>query len=346
MHDCQVRFDFWFGALVSVVILTGCSVPARAQEAVPARIGPFRAGFDPLESTLMAKTALAVDQLPRRLAVQKLAESHGIRIRLNEEALADAGVKLDAPVNASFRNFTLRAALFHVLGNDDLCFDFGAGELVVSIGPQNVPEAAPRAARVRLQAVNDAARLGFQLRVLRLPGGNAAMAQINGAWIQYTPPQDLDVAEAPPAGVDDPPKMQISFEPGTIGHVAFWRDRSAITAQERLVRLLGRRIAAVDRICHLTDRQHEKLRLAGRGDVKRLLDRAAAIAARLVNPGSVGDAEEFVQWARALADDAETLRLDLETGSFDARSLFAKALKRTLTPEQSAAYFAAPFAEQ
>src|SRR5262245_19648238 len=102
--------------LVTAVCVTGWSDSIRAQDAQPAAVGPFRAGIDVLEATLRAQTALEADQLPRKLAVKKLAESHGIRIKLNEEALAEAGVKLDEPITASFRNFTLRAALFHVLG--------------------------------------------------------------------------------------------------------------------------------------------------------------------------------------------------------------------------------------
>src|ERR1051326_5558535 len=99
-------------------------------------------------------------------------------------------------------------------------------------------------------------------------------------YIKKPPPQDIDVAEAPAAGNEDLPKMQISFEPGTIGHVAFWRDRSATAAQERLIRLLERRLDMIEQICRLSEPQREKLHLAGRGDIKRLLDRAAAISAR------------------------------------------------------------------
>src|SRR5262245_26584822 len=135
MHDRKTPFGFWSVALSTVVIATGWSVAARAQEA-----GHFRARIDALEATLRAPTAMEVDQLPRKLAVLKLAESHGIRIKLNEEALAEAGVQLDAPVTASFKNFTLRAALYHVLGNDELHFEFGANELIVGI-------AAPGAAQ-------------------------------------------------------------------------------------------------------------------------------------------------------------------------------------------------------
>jgi hypothetical protein len=140
--------------------------------------------------------------------------------------------------------------------------------------------------------------------------------------------------------------MQVSFDPATVRHLAFWRDRSESAAEERLGRLLDQRMEVVDRICHLSGAQREKLRLAGRGDIKRLLDRAAGISARLEYPGPIRDAEEFVRWVSVIYDDAEGLRRDLEGGSFAANSLFAKALKRTLTPEQSAAYSAGPVAEQ
>jgi hypothetical protein len=346
MCNRQTPFGFCATFLVTVVAVTGWSDSIRAQDAAPAPVGRFRAGFDGLESTLMAKTELAVDQLPRQLAVKKLSELHGISIRLDEEALDVAGVKLDAPVTASFKSFTLRAALFHVLGNDDLCFDLGARELVVGVGPQIAPQAAPPAPVIRVWN-NDAAKLGFEIRVMPTDLGNAAWAQINGAWIQCAPVPDTDVADAIPAkGAARNPKMQISFDPGTVRHVAFWRDRTANVAEERLARHLDRQIDAVDRVCRLSAAQREKLRLAGRGDVKRLLDRAAALSARLENHGPLRDAEEFVSWARALYDDAEALRLDLEGGTFAAKSLFAKALKRTLTPEQSATYSAGPFAEQ
>src|SRR5262245_24535945 len=160
MHDRKTPFGFWSRALVAVVIATGWSVVARAQEA-----GPFRAGVDPLEATLRAQTALEADQLPRKLVVRKLAESHGIRIKLNEEALAEAGVQLDAPITASFRNFTLRAALFHVLGNNDLHFEFGVKELVVGIAPPEVPLAAPPDQLIRLWPQHDAGRLGFEILI-------------------------------------------------------------------------------------------------------------------------------------------------------------------------------------
>jgi hypothetical protein len=347
MQACQAKFDFWFRALVSVVILIGCSVPARAQEAVPAQIAPFRAGFDALESTLMAKTKLAIDQLPRKLAVQKLADLHGIRVRLNEEALADAGVKLDAPVTASFRNFTLRAALFHVLGNDDLHFEPGINELIVGITPPNVPQALPPVRMIPVRGIHDAAQPGIRIRVMPTVLGPAVWAQINEAWIYCVPVQDAEVGEALQANGDAAhPNMLISFEPGAAGRIAFFRDRSALVAEDRLARLLDRRTDVVDRICRLSSAQREKLRLAGRGDIKRILDRAAAISNRLENPGPVRDAEEFEIWVRALFGLSEAVRLDLDGDLFDARSLFAKALKRTLTPEQSAAYSAGPVAEQ
>jgi hypothetical protein len=102
--------------------------------------------------------------------------------------------------------------------------------------------------------------------------------------------------------------------------------------------LLDRRIDAVDRICHLSDRQREKLHLAGRGDLKHLFDRVTGVYARMVNGAGISDVQAFAKWAKALYDETEALRPALETGPFDGDSLFAKALKRTLTPEQAADY--------
>jgi hypothetical protein len=346
MDDHKVPFGILLRVVATTAIVTGWPVDARAQDAAAAQIGAFRPGVDALETTLRTKTALAVDEVPRKLAVKKLAETHGIAIKLNEEALAEAGVKLDAPVTASFRNFTLRAALFHVLGNDDLHFALGVKELIVGIGPPAALEVAQPAQLLRLWPQH-AAQLGFEITVVPTDLGPAAFARINGDWIQCIPEPDADAAEAVPAKRGAHPReMQISNDPATVRHVAYWRDRSANLAEERLARLLDQRIEVVDRICRLSAVQREKLHLAGRGDIKRLLDRAAAVATRLENHGTVRDAEEFVRWARALYDEAEALRLDLETGSFSTKSLFAKALKRTLTPEQSAAYTAGTFAEK
>jgi hypothetical protein len=94
------------------------------------------------------------------------------------------------------------------------------------------------------------------------------------------------------------------------------------------------KINAIDRTCDLSDDQIEKLRLAGRGDIKRFIDRATDVKARFENTDAVRDVDQFEKWAESLAAEADVLRLLLSNGPFDANSLFAKALTRTLTHEQ------------
>ncbi len=91
------------------------------------------------------------------------------------------------------------------------------------------------------------------------------------------------------------------------------RAKSArFAAQARMQQLdarLAHKIASVHRICGLTSEQMEKLKLAGRGDIKRFCDRRVS-----------------------------TLDLDL----FEHGSLFVKFLNLMLTNDQMAAYKAAP----
>jgi len=199
MRHRLTPFGFWATFLVTVIIETRWSASVRAQDAAPVPDGRFRAEVDPQESKLRAKTGLAIDQLPRNLAVKKLSELHGLPIKLDEKALAAAGVKLDVPVTVSFRNYTLRAALFHVLGNDDLHFTFNGKVLTVTTAPPDAPEAAAGVRLVHPPAVvvaNSRISLGFELRMRR--DGSFAMAALNGVQIECVPAADIDAAEAGP----------------------------------------------------------------------------------------------------------------------------------------------------
>src|SRR5262249_34560325 len=159
-----------------------------------------------------------------------------------EEALAEAGVQLDAPVTASFKNFTLRAALYHVLGNDELHFEFGANELIVGIA---APGAAQPGLLIPLHAplARDAGlRPPLEIRVGG--GGSFGVAMINGVQIQCEPVVNLDDVDAAPPVREDapPPKLQITFAKGTVERLLFTVDRNTTKAQARHLALLDRRI--------------------------------------------------------------------------------------------------------
>lgn len=91
-------------------------------------------------------------------------------------------------------------------------------------------------------------------------------------------------------------------------------------------------IADLDRSCSLTDDQKQKLALAGRGDIKRFLDRVA-------------DAHRLYELNRHEPGGAAVIReatipiaADYEFGIFGEGSFFAKSLTRVLTPEQAGKY--------
>jgi hypothetical protein len=81
----------------------------------------------------------------------------------------------------------------------------------------------------------------------------------------------------------------------------------AIAARKEFDTLLGKKIAAIDRVCVLTDAQKQKLQLARRGDNIRF-------------------------------NEVERLRRRFTPGLREDGSLLAKALVRTLTTEQLASY--------
>lgn len=88
---------------------------------------------------------------------------------------------------------------------------------------------------------------------------------------------------------------------------------------------LDSRLDALQVTCHLTELQRNKLELAGRGDIKRLLDRLDSLPKKWAET-NVGDFQSVTSDTRDLQEDIEK--------PFEADSLFSKTLVRTLTPEQ------------
>jgi len=100
----------------------------------------------------------------------------------------------------------------------------------------------------------------------------------------------------------------------------------------RLESVLDKRIEIVDQGCKLSESQKKKLYLAGRGDIKRLLDRIEGKRARLHQVKH--DPRQLNQLLRELA----ILRTALRSDIFGDNSLFTKILKTSLTAEQLIEY--------
>src|SRR5262245_36223430 len=181
-----------------------------------------------------------------------------------------------------------------------------------------------------------AAGNGLVFHRVQRPSCDFGVAQFNGIMIvcehqtEEQPAQNKAPLQRDPSGRG----IQVSFREGNLEQVIFGKEQDEASARGRLGMTLHWKLSAIDRACELSGDQIEKLRLAGRGDIKRLIDRASDIKARFENTDAIRDVDDFEKWANTLAAESEILRLLLSNGPFDADSLLAKAAKRTLTPEQ------------
>ena len=100
------------------------------------------------------------------------------------------------------------------------------------------------------------------------------------------------------------------------------------------VRKLGDvRLAQVDSVCHLTDAQRRKLRLAMESDVRRLTEEIDAERRKYAGVEvNFNDQPGQRKWQQ-FQQDVQRCRQRLQ-GLFDAESLFAKVLPTTLDAEQ------------
>ncbi len=119
--------------------------------------------------------------------------------------------------------------------------------------------------------------------------------------------------------------------------LVFAKDDEGATAaaRDRLTLILQQRVDCARWAGELTDAQCGKLLLAGRGDIKRLIDRIDAWKERSRPVCEVDDAAPLAHEQRR---EAASLGALLEAGPFEENSLFAKILRSVLTPEQMTAF--------
>jgi hypothetical protein len=183
---------------------------------------------------------------------------------------------------------------------------------------------------------NEAILLGKEARLLKAI--NAGRNSFNTNGIRF----EAVVMNAPSESEDgspvdaSQPRRRFKIAHGTVDRLVF--GRIAADGRLLLVAQLGEKIESVDRICELTDEQRRKLQLAGRGDITRLCDRVEGLRANFEDVDAAIDVDARGQLAGALTQQAEAVRRSLISGLFEQESLFAKTLKTTLTPVQSAAF--------
>jgi hypothetical protein len=111
---------------------------------------------------------------------------------------------------------------------------------------------------------------------------------------------------------------------------AFGKKRA--DAQAQVESRLTLEIERIERSCRITEEQKRKLQLAGRGDLKRLLDRVDEVRRKL------HDSKSNQAQRDAIEMEMQPLHTQLTEDLPLRGSMFAKTLTRTLSDDQMAAY--------
>jgi hypothetical protein len=105
--------------------------------------------------------------------------------------------------------------------------------------------------------------------------------------------------------------------------------------RDRLDLVLRRKLETVDWACELTRAQSQKLRLAGQGDIERVMTRVEECRQRLESMVDAGQAREDASKHYEVVRSASE---SLESSPFKEGSRFVKTLNRIATPEQLMRY--------
>jgi hypothetical protein len=143
--------------------------------------------------------------------------------------------------------------------------------------------------------------------------------------------QDNDVVEDD-AIVPAPKGVIVVRQPNLdqIDNWVFGRFGGSAAARARFDAMLDLRVDDIVRACDVTDAQRHKLKLAGRGDIKRLFDRVEELKrAFQQNPNSPD---------KNVWQAIQPLQAELNAGLFGDASIFQKSIKKTLSDDQFARY--------
>jgi hypothetical protein len=100
-------------------------------------------------------------------------------------------------------------------------------------------------------------------------------------------------------------------------------------ARTRLDSSLELRLEDLSRTCGISDGQKKKLKLAGRGDIKRFFDRVEEVKRRFQ---AQNDPNANI-WP-----ELQPLQVEINAGLFGDNSIYAKAIRNTLSDDQAARY--------
>ncbi|MFI5459489.1 MAG: hypothetical protein ACHRXM_29030 [Isosphaerales bacterium] len=110
----------------------------------------------------------------------------------------------------------------------------------------------------------------------------------------------------------------------------FGRFGGSAVARTRFDSALALRIDDLERTCGVTEAQKKKLKLAGRGDVKRVFDRVEELKRKFLQ--NQNDPNNNIWQAM------QPLQVEVNAGLFGERSIFQKTIKKTLDGDQASRY--------
>jgi hypothetical protein len=134
--------------------------------------------------------------------------------------------------------------------------------------------------------------------------------------VQVAPAVDVVVAQGP--------------SPEQVDQWIFGRLGGSTDARTKLDTSLSVRIDEIARVCGLSEDQKRKLRLAGRGDIKRFFDKVDDLKHRLQASASEANANIW--------QEIQPLQAEINAGLFGENSIYAKTIKRTLNDDQNARF--------
>jgi hypothetical protein len=109
---------------------------------------------------------------------------------------------------------------------------------------------------------------------------------------------------------------------------------NAARARNKVESLLTLHVEELERTCSLTPVQKKKLLLAGRGDMKRFFDRVDEVRKKYTNDKNFNFQAQF----QKMWQEIQPLQSTFNAGLFGDDSIYAKAMRATLTPQQAATH--------
>jgi hypothetical protein len=165
-------------------------------------------------------------------------------------------------------------------------------------------------------------RLGGRARLMARVAIVVAMLALSLGVCLAAPDDEEPPAEAPAVN------QGFAINETNFDQWVFQGNGNANTARDRIKSRLALQVAELERICGLSEAQKEKLALAARGDVRRFFVQVEEVRAKFLKARN--DQNAFGQ----IWQDIQPLQSKQAAGLFGDRSLYAKTLRNTLTPEQ------------